>query len=281
MKKIIFFITLLITDIASAQAPKDYSCNPHVKFQVDTLYGQYTISYTFKDQKDILRTFKFIYNEKKTLADMARYGVPVSFFDDISGSTPVSKSRMKEISKGFFVQNGNILKPDRSAIVSYYRPYCKSIAGGIISILMSEGSDNRENRILMAMRFVQDIPYGVPEINDSTWEVYGIYTPPEVLIRMFGDCDSKAILFTCILSYLIDAKDILFLFQGHDHALIAIKGIPGPKQKYIEVSKAKYIIADVTGPLRLDLGDDGNKFDATVGYKIEPVKVKGYWLHSI
>jgi hypothetical protein len=280
MKKLFIFFYSFAAITAFAQAPKDYVCNPGVVCSGDTLNGKYNISYTFKDQKDILRTFKLSFEMISTLKDIARYGVPTSFFSNISATT-MTKERKRAIRRGLYKQSGNFLKPDRSALVSFYRPYCRSIAGGIIYTLLNEGSDNRINRIEMAMKFVQDIPYGVPEIADTTWEVYGIYTPPEVLIRMYGDCDSKAILFACILTYLIDSKDILFLFQGHDHALVAIKGNPSAKQKYIEIKNSKYILADVTGPARLAWGDDGNKFDAAVGYKVEPVKVKGYWFHNV
>ena len=281
MKKIFLAIAIIVASYCNAQVPKDYSCNNHVKYDVDNTNGQYNISYTFKDQNEILRTFKFSYNISKTLKNIARYGVPVSFFDNVSASVPQSKERMKAIKKGFFIQTESVLKPNRSALVSFYRPYCKAIAGGIVALLNEDKKDNRLSRIEMAMKFVQDIPYGIPQIKDSTWEIYGIYTPPEVLIRKYGDCDSKSILFACILSYLINSNDILFLFQGHNHALVAIKGKPDAKQKYLEVDKEKYILADVTGPARLAFGDDGNKFDSAVGYKIEKLKVKGYWWHSI
>ena len=281
MKKIIFCLLISLTISSFAQSPKDYSCNSHVKYTVDKVYGKFKITYTFKDNKDILRTFRIYYNYKKTIKDIARFGVPKAFYENISQTPQPTKSRAKIIKKGFYKQTGNFLKPDRSAIVSFYRPYCRAIAGGITYTLINEKRDNRLNRIEMAMKFVQDIPYGIPEIKDSTWEVYGIFTPPEVLTRMYGDCDSKAILFACILSYLININDVLFLYQGHDHAILAIKGIPSAKQKYIEVNNTKYLLADVTGPARLSLGDDGNNFDALLGYKIEPIKIKGYRFHSI
>lgn len=281
MRNIVFCFLFISVFTANSQTPKDYTCNTHVKYSVDKAHGQYRISYTFKDQNDVLRTFQFNYNIKRTLKDIARYGVPKSFFENVSTDVKTVKERNKAIKKGFFMQSDKYLKPDRSAIVSFYRPYCKVIAGGIISTLINENNDTRLNRIDMAMKFVQDIPYGVPEIKDSLWEVYGIYPPPETLIRMFGDCDSKAILFAGILTYLINDNDILFLFQGHDHALVAIKGTPTTLQKYIEIDKVKYILADVSGPARLSFGDDGNKFDAAVGYKVEKVKVKGYRWHSI
>lgn len=281
MKKIVFIIFVLITFAGFPQKPKDFSCNPHVEYKVDTANGKYRISYTFKDNKEILRTFKFSYNLDKTLKDVARYGVPVSFYDNVSENTPVTKEKKKAIKKGLYKISGNLLKPDRSALVSFYRPYCRAIAGGIISTLINEGTDTRENRVEMAMKFVQDIPYGIPVISDSAWEVHGIFTPPEVMIRMYGDCDSKAVLYVCILSYLVNVKDILFLYQGKSHALVAVKGLPDKSQKYIEIGKKKYIIADVTGPARLKWGYDGNKFDITVGYKVEKVMVRGFWFHSI
>jgi hypothetical protein len=280
MKHLIIYLMIFCTIAVKAQTtPKDYACNSHVKFSVDNINGEYKIEYTFKDANDILRTFHLNLDAKKTLKDIARYGVPKSFFENIP--TTISKEREKSIKKGFYEQSGNILKPNRSAIVSFYRPYCKTIAGGIIYLLTNEKSDSRLNRIEMAMKFVQDIPYGVPEIKDTTWEIYGIYSPPEILIQKYGDCDSKAIMFACILSYLIDIKDVLFLYQGHDHALLAIKGSPTATQKYIEIEKEKYIIADVTGPARLNWGDDGNSFDSTVGYKVEKIILKGYKWHNV
>ena len=281
MKNIFFVLAIFVTLYCNAQLPKGYSCNSHVKYDINNTNGQYNISYTFKDQNEVVRTFKFSFNQAKILRDISRYGIPVSFFDNISDAKALSKSKLKAIKKGFFIQTEKVLKPNRSAIVSFYRPYCKGIADGIVALLAEEKYDSPLNRIEMAMKFVQDIPYGVPEIKDSTWEIYGIYTPPEIFIRKYGDCDSKSILFACILSYLINPNDILFLFQGHNHALVAIKGKPNAIQKYIEVENEKYILADVTGPARLNFGDDGNKFDSAVGYKIEKLKVKGYWWHSI
>lgn len=278
------FVTFFffISSLAFGQdTPKDYACNDHVGFRVDSVNGIYKISYTFKDNFDLIRTFKWSFDAIITQKDIKRFGVPVSFYDNITELKTISKERKKMIKHGFYMQSGQFLKPDRSAMISFYRPYCKPISGGIISLLESENRNTRTNRINMAIKFVQDIPYGIPEIADSTWEVYGMFTPPEVLLRMYGDCDSKAILLSCILSYLIDSYDILLLFQGHDHALLAIKGLPGKDQEYIEVENEKYILADVTGPARLSWGDSGNKFDALVGYKIEKVKIKGYWFHSI
>ncbi|MFH0865685.1 MAG: hypothetical protein V1904_05795 [Bacteroidota bacterium] len=275
-------VFLFITTIAAGQTtPKDYSSNTYVKYTLDTIYGQYKISYTFKDNFDLMRTFTWTYDMAKTNKDIARYGVPISFYENISEQKTISKARRKMIRHGFYMQSGQYLKPDRSAIISFYRPYCSPVSGGIINLLISENNNTRNNRIEMALKFVQDIPYGIPEIKDSTWEVYGMFTPPEIFLRMYADCDSKAILLSCILSYLINSDDILLLYQGREHALVGIKGVPEKEQKYVEVDGDKYILADVTGPARLAWGDDGNKFDATVGYKVEKIKIKGYRFHNI
>jgi hypothetical protein len=281
MIRIIFALLFISTFALGQTSPKDYSCNEHVYYHLDSINGVYKITYTFKDNFDLLRTFTWTYNVTKTSKDIARYGVPVSFFENLSEEKTMTKERRKMIRHGFYMQSGKYLKPDRSAIISFYRPYCRPIAGGIINLLASESRNTRKNRIEMALKFVQDIPYGVPMISDSTWEVYGMFTPPEVLLRMYGDCDSKAVLLSCILSYLIDSDDIVLLYQGHDHALVAIEGIPTKEQTYIELDGKKYIIADVTGPLRLAWGDNGSKFDSSVGYKVEKVKIKNYWFHSI
>ncbi len=277
MKRFFFCILVFTITLCKAQEPKDYSCNPYVKYSVDSTHGQYKISYTFQDNFNLYRTFTWYYDIAQTKKDIARFGVPVSYYENISSHDTMGKQRKQMIKHGFFMQSGQYLKPDRSAVISFYKPYCKAIAGGITNLLIEENRNSRINRIKMAISFVQDIPYGVPEIKDSTWEVYGLFTPPELLLKMFGDCDSKAILLSCILSYLINTNDILLLYQGHNHALVAIKGEPSPQQKYIEIENKKFIIADVTGPLKLAWGDDGDKFDSAVGYKVEKLRVRSYW----
>lgn len=281
MQRIVIVFLFICATAAAQTTPKDYSCNEHVYYHLDSINGIYKITYTFKDQFDQLRTFTWSYNVAKTNKDIARYGVPISFYENIADQKAVGKERKKMVRHGFFMQSGQYLKPDRSAIISYYRPYCRPIAGGIINLLVSENRDTRKNRIEMALKFVQDIPYGVPVITDTAWEVYGIFTPPEVLLRMYADCDSKAILLSCILSYLVNFDNILLLYQGHEHALVAIKGEPEKDQRYIEVEKEKYILSDMTGPARLAWGDDGNKYDTSVGYKVEKLKIKNYWFHTL
>ena len=64
------------------------------------------------------------------------------------------------------------------------------------------------------MKFVQDIPYGLPYEKRvrSKYGGYkyddGIFAPNEVLIKGYGDCDSKTFLFACIVSHMINPDDI-------------------------------------------------------------------------
>ncbi len=273
MKNLFFLLALLsFQNCFGYMLPRDYSKNNHVKISCEIISGNYIIHYTFKDNFEKLRTFTMTMPVDQTIKDISKFGVPKWMFKPYPYVKSVIRKRNRIIKKGMFKTVGNILKPDYTVVAETYSIYTKSIASQFIQLLIKEKADSRTNRIEMAMKFVQDIPYGIPEISDSTWETGGMFTPPEVLIRMYGDCDSKAIFFVSLLENLIDSGDLLMLFTSDKHALTAIKGIPVKGQVYILVNGINYIIADTSGPQRLNWGDDGNKnFDVT-GYKIETIK---------
>jgi hypothetical protein len=271
MMRILFKIAFLFCAIPmfAGSTPKEYIKNNHVKFEIEILNENFVIHYTFKDQFEKLREFTITMPVKKTVNDIARFGVPRDLYKPYFLKKSVLKRRNKIISKGLFKQTNDVLKPDYIAIAQYYKSYTQSIAGSFIQILVKEKKDSPKNRIEMAMKFVQDIPYGVPEISDTTWETGGLFTPPEVLIRMYGDCDSKAVLFASLIGNLFDEAEMLFLFTSNKHALTAIKGIPEKGQSYVQVGTDKYIITDVSGPKRLAFGDEGNDTILKTAYKIE------------
>lgn len=266
---IIVFVIFVFHYSFGANLPKDYVKNDHVKISNEIITGKYIIHYTFKDNFEKIRTFTITMPVDQTIKDIAKFGVPKWMFKSFPDKKSVIRKRNKIIKNGMFKMDGNILKPDYNLVASHYSIYTKSIASQFIQILSNEKADSRKNRIEMAIKFVQDIPYGIPEISDSTWETGGVFTPPEILIRMYGDCDSKAILFVSLLKNLIDTNDLLMLFTTEKHALTAIKGIPEKGQVYITFNRQKYIIADAAGPQRLDWGDDGNKNFSATAYKVE------------
>ncbi|MBN1446371.1 MAG: hypothetical protein JXA28_00470 [Bacteroidetes bacterium] len=172
--------------------------------------------------------------------------------------------------RGFFKKEFNTLKIDRNALVDFYAyEFCRPIAEQIVSALAAYGRDSRRERIRMAMRFVQDIPYAQPDLESQDWYYGGYIPPPFVVLTMRGDCDSKAVLFVCILVHLIDAEDIIFL-NPPGHLLTAVAESSGSGWKMDHRGKYFYL-AETAGPRRCSLGEIGLYYSS--GYKIEDLHV--------
>ena len=266
----IFFSSLLLLISASISC-QDLTTNPHVGYEVKNENGVVSISYSFKDQFENTQEFNFVFAEDKMIRDINKFGVPVWMFETYQVTEKNVKHRKEVMKEGLFMLNENIIEVDKNAFVEFYSNYyCQPIAMEIVKALAVYGKDNRRERIEMAMRFVQDIPYGVPEFADATTHYGGVSPPPELLARMFGDCDSKALLFTGIMVYLIKGDEIVFLNQPN-HLLTAIKAEPGRGQTYVRYKRKKYLIAETAGPGRRKLGKKGNKFTNKVS--IEPLTI--------
>lgn len=257
--KKVTIICLLIFSVLRGYPQEKYHKSDHVSIRTDVSEGFYRIKYSFKDQFEIQRTFLIDYSKHYADKMIEKFGVPKSYFEPYLVTPRQKQIRNQRIKYGLFRQRGQMLEIDKSAIVRHYsEDFCKPIANRIIETLKEENRDTRNNRIEFAMKFAQDIPYGVPEPEDSTDYNGGILVPPEVLIKGYGDCDSKSLLFASILIYLINPDDIVFLGQ-QGHVLTAIKmDQVGPGMHYYELEDGNYAIAETAGPARKKLGYKGS-----------------------
>lgn len=244
--------------------------NSHVKYDVVKNSENYKIHYKFLDQFNNFQQYEFNLPKEQTLQMIYTFGIPTWLFEPYIDNEANYNSRNLEITKGLFVLDQNTIEVDKSAVINYYAPtFCKPIAEMIVSSLADYGRDNRQNRIEMAMRFVQDIPYGIPTYEDKNRHYGGVSPPPRLLIEGFGDCDSKVILFVGILVYLIPANDIIFLNQT-EHVLSAIKSDVNKGQTFITYNNSTYLIAETSGPGMRLLGEKGNYFKNK--FSVESVK---------
>jgi len=236
-----------------------YQKNAHVVIKSKQSRAFFKISFSFKDQFNQKRELEIEYSRPYTDKMISRFGIPKSYFLPYTVTPEVVEEREKRIRYGLFRQTGQVLEVDKSAVVRFYsEPFCKPIADHIIKTLKNENRDTRENRIEFAMSLVQDIPYGVPEPEDSLIYNGGILVPPEVLIKGYGDCDSKTLLFTSILVHLINPDDIVFLGQ-QGHLLTAIRTSQvKPGMYYYELDNDKFAIAETAGPGRRRWGEKGS-----------------------
>ncbi|QSQ20046.1 hypothetical protein JY651_32860 [Pyxidicoccus parkwayensis] len=265
---------------AGFRAPEHFAKNEHVAYEaVKTHDGGLRVRFQFMDPFDTLQVFEHTYDYQRVLELSARYGIPDTLFEPI----PVTElpNRDKVLDNGLFHARGDMLEPDLSAVSTFYGPeFTRPIARFIIASLKERGLDTRAHRIAMAMAFTQDIPYGIPSLDGDGLFRSGLSPAPLILLTGYGDCDSKATLFVGILRYLISPEDILFLTpEDEPHMLTAIRGEPGPDERFIVWEGHPYLLADVSGPGRATLGERENESQDSHVYRVEPYEAKSLPYH--
>lgn len=247
---IIFLVSISI----SAFSQKTFMKNPHVEIKPSRDKDFYYFDFTFNDQWEISRNYKCKFSRAQTDQKIHKFGIPESLTEPFVPTQKAIDSRKEIARDGLFRITSNTIEIDKSAVVSYYaKDFGRPIANFIKECLKQKGADNRLQRIEMAIKFVQDIPYGIPNWETNGNYYGGISTPPEILIYGYGDCDSKAFLFACILSYLIEPEDIIFV-QQDQHLLTAIKTSSKDNISYIPLRGEYYGIAETSGPARYNFG---------------------------
>ncbi len=259
MKKLLLLILLFC--ISNTFAQKNYTANDHVAYNRTEKNGKYIVSYTFKDYHDKLVSLTAKFDKKAMDKDINIFGIPKSMFEPYTATPEIEKRRAKQLKDGLFKSNGNTISIDKNAFISEYRKYCKPIAEWMVSYLKSRLIDTRRERIELAIKFVQDIPYAIPTDRDPNWSYGGVNPIPEILITGWGDCDSKAFLFAGILSYLIDYRDIRFAGEpGHLYTLIKNDKnniVKNGTTTYFTLNGKYFLAAETAGPGRFDFGEAG------------------------
>ena len=280
-----------------------YSKNEHVKIDCSSTDTHYIIDYTFKDHRNFEHKFNMSLEKHKTDTMIEKYGLPKSYFKKNRKINPeVIEQRKKIAQESFFIVEAGALKKDKKGLVNYYREMTSPIANFIIEYLDKSNQNSRTNRIEMAMKFVQDIPYGVPKSKKNDGK-FGYITPPEILIEGYGDCDSKTILFVCIMSYLIPTTDIVYV-STPGHIFSAIKDYDMSKMiaeetdyvpytlrkfnkldldKYIEFDDSIYFVCETAGSARPNYGENNKKLKLCYIETFDLSKIsstKGYCYHS-
>ena len=276
IRKIGYFAAVTVINLLSpvstnSIAQKQYVRNPYVVYEVTTVDENYTINYTFKDHYNNFQNYTIKLPVSLTDSAIAVLGIPKWLFEPNVDNEYNRIIRDKELTAGLFKLRNNVIEVDKSAVIDHYAEnFCKPIASMIVQTLEGYSRDTRRDRIELAIRFVQDIPYGIPEYADKNRHYGGVSPPPGILINGFGDCDSKALLFASILIYLLPAKDFIFLNQS-DHVLCAVREEPGENQTFIKFQGDYYLLAETAGPGKRMLGEQGNYYRSK--YSVEPLNI--------
>jgi len=260
MKYGLFFLFAFFSIHLSAQ--RNYKANDHVGYRISQSGEDYVIKYTFKDPWGALCRISWSLDKSQTDKDISKFGIPKWMFDPYPDRPDVRAKRYRILSNGLFKVEKNTIMVDKNAMINTYQDYTKVLAEWMVDYLREYYVDSRLNRIRLAMAFVQDIPYAIPEDVDPNWYYGGVIATPNILTCGYGDCDTKAILFAGILCHLIDPNDLRFAGEpGHMYTLI--KANPRDldqdnRLSYYQLPEGKFFVAETAGPGRLDFGQEGN-----------------------
>ena len=144
----------------------------------------------------------------------------------------------------------NFVGPDLVAMINYYRPFLEPIYI-LTNQTLSDDYTQREP-VELVIKFIQDIPYCIPPVQRDDIYTGGLFPPPQVFVNMYGDCDSKVVIFAGILSYYENYEMLILKETGH--ILSGIKGIPKPYDAFYEYKNEKFIMAETAGPGRNNFG---------------------------
>ncbi len=265
MKKLIFILFLLASINIFSQT--NYMSNNHVAYKVDIENDQYVVHFTFKDHQNITCSLTWRLNKVQTDRDINKFGIPKYMLGPYIDNYENNIKRKEILKNGLFMIRNNYIVVDKNAMINEYSNYTKVIANWMINYLKDNYIDNRLNRIKLAMCFVQDIPYAVPDEIDPNWYYGGVIPIPNIITCGYGDCDTKAILFAGILCHLIDPDDIRFAGEpGHLYTIIKsddINLMENGTTTYFALKDGYYYIADTAGPRRLAFGEAGDQIYST------------------
>ncbi len=242
--------------VVFSEGPKDYYKNKHVVYECNRMADRYDIRFQFKDQENRLKSWHWSYDVPSTDAAILKYGVPNSLFEVYIATDSALRSRKAMLVSAMFRREGDYIVPDVLAMIRYYSVFLTPIR-----LALNQAKDeyiSRRARLELLVKFCEDIPYGVPPNNFNNKYTAGLVPPPQVFINGWGDCDSKALIFATT-SLSIDRNEVLFLYET-GHLLVAINGIPKPYDTYYSYENRQYIVADVSGPGRSDLGQIGDPY---------------------
>ena len=281
MKFFSMFGVILITQISCHSAnyhqpkgviedliPSEYQKTPFTQQNVEITKKVYGFKYKFSSPSNEWYEWKWKYKRVETNEMIKKFGMPQSILEPYQATKKNVKLRNRVIKKSFFKEEGNVLYPDFNRMIPFYMGFTSPLYALTIKTL-GKDSTPRE-RVELLLRFVQDIPYGIPPNRSNSKVISGILSPPQIFIEKWGDCDSKVLLISSILAH--EPRYKILLVYLEKHLLMAFEGRPHPNDSFIVFQGSKFILADPTGPARLQLGNPGPDFKGNFK-KIEPLQI--------
>ncbi len=118
------------------------------------------------------------------------------------------------ISRGFYVRKGKRVEIDYTGFVAIHSIFLKDCMRQWIDQVSTETMKTSEC-IQTLMSFVQQMEYEIPPMYDGQRWIHGLWPPLETLVRGKGDCDTKAVLFSTMLSRIEGIESMILIIPGH------------------------------------------------------------------
>ena len=236
--------------------PSEYQKAPFTQQNIEITKKAYGFRYIFSSPSNEWYEWKWKYKRVETNEMIKKFGMPQSIFEPYPATKKNVRLRNQVIKKSFFKEEGNILYPDFNRMIPFYMGFTSPLYALTIKTL-GKDSTPRE-RVEFLLRFVQDIPYGIPPSRSNSKVISGILSPPQIFIEKWGDCDSKVLLISSILAH--EPRYKILLVYLENHLLMAFEGRPHPNDSFIVFQGSKFILADPTGPAHLKLGNPSPDF---------------------
>ena len=246
----------------------EYLKNPYTEQNVEITKKVYGFKYKFSSPTNEWYEWEWKYKRVETNEMIKKFGLPQSILEPYQATKKNVRLRNRVIKESFFKEDRKKLYPDFNRIIPFYMGFTSPLYALTIKTL-GKDSTPRE-RVEFLLRFVQDIPYGIPPNRSNSKVISGILTPPQIFIEKWGDCDSKVLLISSILAH--EPRYKILLVYLENHLLMAFEGRPHPNDSFIVFQGSKFILADPTGPGHLKLGNPGPDFKGNFK-KIEPLKI--------
>ena len=237
--------------------PSEYYQSPSTNQDVEITRKIYGFKYQFSSPSNERYEWSWKYKRFETDEMIRRFGVPKSIFEPFQANKRNINLRRKVLKKSLYKAEGQIISPDFSQMVPYYMGFTAPLYALTIKTLGRDSSPRE--RVEFLLRFVQDIPYGIPPTHSNNKVISGVLPPPQIFIEKWADCDSKVLLISSILAH--EPRYKILLVYLEKHLLMAFEGRPHRGDKFIIFEGRKFILADPTGPARLPLGNPGSDFN--------------------
>lgn len=260
-----FKIFLLLFNIY-AQYPELYTKKAYTTEKVEALEDKYYFTYSFKDDFGNLRELKWSFSKWQIDRYLDSFGLYEQKGDKVLATdSEYRNGRM-------LVRNGKV-SFDYERIIEESRELVEPLYHQLKKIKNKYKLSEREFVILI-MRFLQDIPYGVPPSNYNNRFIMGLFPPSELLKSTWGDCDSKSLLMATLLSLDNKYNDKLAIIQVPGHALLGIQMVASPYDKTIKHKFKKYIYVEPVGAKRTSFGQTNSPYSTSIN--VVPLQLRFY-----